>query len=74
VAYLPEAQRHAARSAEGEEKWKELCKQASTEQDPEKLLALIQEINRLLDERMNPKPPLDLTDSEGQSPLGFLKT
>jgi hypothetical protein len=46
------------RDGEGEEKWKELCKQASTEQDPEKLLALIQEINRLLDERMNPKPPL----------------
>jgi hypothetical protein len=41
-----------------EERWKELCKQASTEHDPQKLLALIQEINRLLEERTNPKPPL----------------
>jgi hypothetical protein len=29
----------------------ELCQQASVEQDPEKLMELIQEINRLLDEK-----------------------
>ena len=34
---------------ENREKWVELCEQASTEQDPEKLLALVQEINRLLE-------------------------
>ncbi len=34
---------------ENREKWMELCEQASTEQDPEKLLALVQEINRLLE-------------------------
>jgi hypothetical protein len=41
---------------ENREKWMELCEQASTEQDPEKLLALVQEINRLLEakqERVN---------------------
>jgi len=38
------------------ERWKALCKAASIEQDPEKFLELIQEINRLLEEkRMNPK-------------------
>jgi hypothetical protein len=31
----------------------ELCQQASTEQDADKLLKLITEINRLLDEKEN---------------------
>jgi hypothetical protein len=38
----------------------ELCQQASVEQDPEKPLELIQEINRLLDEkeeRLRREPP-----------------
>jgi hypothetical protein len=30
------------------EHWQELCKQAQNENDPVKLLALVQEINRLL--------------------------
>ena len=30
--------------------WMELCQQASVEQDPKKLLELITEVNRLLDE------------------------
>jgi len=34
---------------ENREKWMELCEQASKEQDPQKLLALVQEINRLLE-------------------------
>jgi hypothetical protein len=34
---------------ENEERWKELCRQASVEQDPEKLHELIAEINRLLE-------------------------
>jgi hypothetical protein len=34
-----------------EERWKALCVQASTEKDPEKLLELISEINRLLEEK-----------------------
>lgn len=36
----------------GKEKdWMRLCEQAAVEQDPEKLVALTQEICRLLDER-----------------------
>jgi hypothetical protein len=30
------------------ERWEELCEQAAVEQDPEKLLELIQEINEIL--------------------------
>jgi hypothetical protein len=33
------------------EKWLELCKQASTEQDPAKLMKLTAEILRLLEEK-----------------------
>jgi hypothetical protein len=33
------------------EKWMELCRQASVEQDPKKLLELTAEIIRLLDEK-----------------------
>jgi hypothetical protein len=33
------------------EKWLELCKQASTEQDPETLMKLTAEILRLLEEK-----------------------
>jgi hypothetical protein len=36
---------------ETQELWQELCKQASTEQDPAKLTELIKEINRLLEEK-----------------------
>jgi hypothetical protein len=35
------------------EKWMELCEQACTEQDPEKLLVLVAEIDRLLHEKEN---------------------
>jgi len=38
---------------ENVERWKLLCQKASTEQDPEKLLKLIAEINDLLDEKYN---------------------
>jgi hypothetical protein len=40
--------------------WTELCQQASVEQDHEKLMELIKEITRLLDEkeeRIRPTPP-----------------
>lgn len=33
------------------EEWLKLCKQASVEQDPERLMLLTREICRLLDER-----------------------
>jgi hypothetical protein len=44
---------------ENEEKWKQLCEQAAKEQDPDKLMELIAEINRLLaakDNRLRGKP------------------
>lgn len=33
------------------ERWMILCEQAAQEQDPEKLMDLVQEITRLLDEK-----------------------
>lgn len=33
------------------EYWMRLCKQAANEQDPEKLMELVKEINRLLEEK-----------------------
>lgn len=33
------------------ERWYELCKHAAVEKDPERLLQLVQEINRLLEEK-----------------------
>jgi len=36
---------------QSKEAWVKLCEQAAIEQDPEKLVALTQEICRLLDER-----------------------
>jgi hypothetical protein len=38
---------------EKRERWIELCKQAETEQDPKKLMELVTEINRLLQEEEN---------------------
>jgi hypothetical protein len=38
---------------ENAERWKQLCEQASTEQDPQKLRDLIKEINDLLDQKYN---------------------
>ena len=32
--------------------WVELCEQAAVEQDSEKLMKLVNEINRMLDDRM----------------------
>jgi hypothetical protein len=36
---------------ETKERWFQLAQLAAVEQDPEKLIALVQEINRLLDEK-----------------------
>ena len=33
------------------ERWMELCQQAATEQDSDKLIGLVQEITRLLEEK-----------------------
>lgn len=34
---------------DAKERWQELCAQAAVEQDPKKLLALVEEINALLE-------------------------
>jgi hypothetical protein len=39
-----------------QEKWLELCAQAAKEQNPQKLIALVEEINRLL-EAKDPNSP-----------------
>jgi hypothetical protein len=36
---------------ESDERWKKLCAQAAVERDPAKLLALVEEINNLLEAR-----------------------
>jgi hypothetical protein len=36
---------------EKKERWMELCAQAAVEQDPAKLMELVQEINALLEEK-----------------------
>ena len=38
-------------STEHKQEWMRLCELASKEQDPEKLMALVREITRLLEER-----------------------
>jgi hypothetical protein len=45
---------------EHRERWLQLCEQAATEQDPEKLMELIAEINRLLEAKRRPRqnPPI----------------
>jgi hypothetical protein len=34
---------------ENEQRWRELCERAAKETDPDRLIALVQEINRLLE-------------------------
>jgi len=41
------------RCMEDQEHWMELCRQASVEQDPKKLLRLVTEINRILAAKQN---------------------
>ena len=41
----------AAMDRETKEQWLVLCEQAAVEQDPARLLVLVTEINRLLDEK-----------------------
>jgi hypothetical protein len=54
------------------ERWQELCELAAVEQDSEKLLALVQEINRLLDEKRNRllNKPSGATEPKTESDIG----
>jgi hypothetical protein len=45
------------------ERWMRLCEQAASEQDPEKLMDLVSEINRILEEKE--RRLLGQTNSEG---------
>ena len=40
-----------------DERWKNLCEQAASEQDPKKFIELIKEINNLLEEKRSRVPP-----------------
>jgi hypothetical protein len=55
------------------ERWLQLCEQAAVEQDPERLLKLVDEISRMLDEknrRLQPSSRPDRTGS-GSSVAGL---
>jgi hypothetical protein len=53
------------------ESWLELCALASIEQDPEKLLALVTEIEQLLATEDQPKKPADrILGAESEKPSG----
>jgi hypothetical protein len=52
------------------ERWMHLCEQAALEQDPEKLMELVSEINRLLEEkekRLMGETPGRETQAPGQA-------
>lgn len=42
-------------TGETRKRWMEFCEQAAIEQDPDKLIALVEEINRLLQEQEREK-------------------
>jgi hypothetical protein len=46
-----------AMQGEDKERWKVLAEQAAVEQDPEKLMALVEEINDLLAKKQDRLPP-----------------
>jgi hypothetical protein len=53
-----------------EERWRQLCAEAAVEQDPQKLMELVKEINRLLDlkqQRGRPEPE-ESTQEQGKPP------
>jgi hypothetical protein len=54
-----------------EERWRQLCAEAAVEQDPQKLMELVKEINRLLDlkqQRGRPDHKDESTQEEGKPP------
>jgi hypothetical protein len=44
--------------ADKQERWKQLCALAAQERDPKKLMLLVQEVNRLLEEQERQKQDL----------------
>jgi hypothetical protein len=51
------------------EKWMELCERAAEEQDPVKLMALVKEIDRLLQEKEDRLAAFRKQDRENEPPL-----
>ena len=52
------------------ERWKQLCEQVAVEEDPEKFMQLVNELNRLLEEkerRLDMRREPDRTSSEDVS-------
>jgi len=60
--------RGVARVLRNKERWEELCELASKEQDPQKVLELIKEINRLLDAKLDRANPLAIQINEYHNP------
>lgn len=50
------AQKEARVDNEHKQPWQQLCEQAAKEDDPERLMSLVKEISRLLDEQLKQKP------------------
>jgi len=50
------------------EKWMELCERAAEEQDPDKLMALVKEIDRLLQEKEDRLAALRKSNRENEPP------
>jgi len=48
---IPRSGRGTHMQGEKKERWMELCAQAAVEQDPKKLIELVQQINALLEEK-----------------------
>ena len=52
-----------------EERWRQLCAEAAVEQDPQKLMELVKEINRLLDlKQQRGRKYEESTQEEGKPP------
>jgi hypothetical protein len=53
-----------------EERWRQLCAEAAVEQDPQKLMELVKEINRLLDLKQQRGRPehKESNQAEGKPP------
>jgi predicted nucleotidyltransferase len=49
------------------EQWQMLCAEAATEKDPERLMALVREISRLLDEKPERLEKPEIREAVGES-------
>jgi hypothetical protein len=50
------------------ERWQQLCERATLEQDPEKLLSLVEEINKLLPDKYRRILPTKPPSNSGERP------